>query len=118
MNQNIYIKFQEHFKLYVLLKDKIIFEAELDKLGVDFITDLDNQPLITGGIRYYLLDKDRPKVDQILKVNKIIASTETITNSDYRDGKKYFKIYFIVGAFVIALMLLIMLIEKVLKLIH
>ena len=36
MNKNGIIKFQDHFKLYVLFKDKIIFEDLLYKNDIKF----------------------------------------------------------------------------------
>ena len=105
MNQhNIDIKFQEHYKLYVLLKDKIIFESELEKNNIKYYIDLETQAIDDNSIRYFLLDKDRKAVDDILTANEMIASTETISNLDYRDGKKYYKVYLIIALIVILIL--------------
>jgi len=105
-NESIKIKFEEHFKLYVLLKDKIIFESELFKNGIDFYFE-ENQPNIMGGIRYFLRDIDRLKIDKILIENEIIASTETIPSNDYRDQQKAQKIYAITACIVVGIILLV-----------
>jgi len=88
------IKYQEHFKLLILFKDKIVFESELINHGIIFYTE-ENQPVISDGIRYFLLDKDRFEINEILNKSGIIASTETISMSDYRDIKKAYKLYLI-----------------------
>ena len=89
------IKFQEHFKLNILFKDKILFENLLIENNVPFYkNDLTNDSL------YFLLDKDKIKINDLLIKNEIIASTETISTYDYREQKKvqmlYFKILLIV----------------------
>lgn len=38
-DSNIYIKFENHFKLYLKSKDKIIFEHELRKSRIDYHFD-------------------------------------------------------------------------------
>ncbi len=102
---NLYIKYQNHTKLYVLLKDKIIFESELEKDNIPFYSDLDTQPFITSGIRYFILDSDRLKIDEILKMNDIIASTETILSYDYRDETKIQKIYWLVALIIVLVLI-------------
>ncbi len=106
------IKLEDHFKLYVLLKDKITFESELRNNGIPFYANLNEQPNINGGIRYFLLNSDRPKIDEIVIDNEIIANTETIPSSDYRDSKKVIKLYFYTVAIVIGVIFLITIIEK------
>lgn len=103
------IKYQEHFKLLVLFKDKIIFESELINRDISFYTE-ENQPLISGGIRYFLLDKDRFDINEILKNHAIIASTETINISDYRDVKKAYKLYLIFSILFIIIIVILSLI--------
>jgi len=105
-NESIKIKFEEHFKLYVLLKDKIIFESELLKNGIDFYIE-ENQPNISDGIRYFLRDNDRPEIDKVVIENGIIASTETIPSNDYRDQQKMQKIYVITACIVVGIILLV-----------
>lgn len=110
LNQNFSIKQQEHFKLYVLLKDKIIFENELEKNGIKFYQDSKEQPYIDKGIRYFLSDKDRRKIDRILIENGIVASTETIPGYDYNDQSKAIKTFLLVIAGLTILIVLISLI--------
>lgn len=59
---------------------------------ISFYSEINEQPDISGGIRYFILDTDRENVDKLLIENDIIASTETITNYDYREQKKLYKV--------------------------
>jgi hypothetical protein len=113
--ENPKILFENHYKIYVLFKDKIIFESQLENQNIEYYCDIENQPNFESGIRYFLNENDRFKVDEIFKENEIIAKTETINVSDYRDGKKVMSIYFKVGGIVIVIMILIMLVEEIVK---
>lgn len=93
INNNFDIKLKDSYKLYVLLKDKIVFENELKKNGIRFYFNLDEQPNIDSGIRYFLLISDLELIDQILSKKEIFASTETILISDYKISKKVMKLY-------------------------
>ena len=109
------ILFENNLKIYVLPKDKIIFESELEKQKIEYYCDIENQPIFESGIRYFIKNDDRIKIDKIFIENKIIANTETIQISDYRDEKKIQKVYLKVAVVVIGIMLLIMLIESLLN---
>ena len=113
--ENPKILFENHYKIYVLFKDKITFESQLEDQNVDYYCDLENQPNFENGIRYFIKEIDRIKVDEIFKVNQIIAQTETINVADYRDGKRIMSIYLKVVGIVVAIMIFILLIEKVMK---
>ena len=111
MPNNFDVKHKKHFKLYVQLKDKITFESELEKYNIHYYTNINEQPFIDGDIRYFLLDVDREKIDQILIKNEILASTETIPNNDYKDDYKIIKLsllillaLFVVGSLIILLL--------------
>ena len=95
MYQNVEIKYQEHFKLNILFKDKILFENLLIENNIPFYKND-----LTNDLLYFLLDKDRIAINNLLIQNGIIASTETIPTYDYREQKKvqmlYFKILLIV----------------------
>ena len=104
---NFDIKLKEHYKLYVLLKDKIIFESELYKNGIKYYADINEQTSIDGGIRYFLLDSDMQNVDRIITENGIVANTESHLISDFRDEKKIMKLYVTVAAAVIGIIILI-----------
>jgi len=93
MPNNFEVKLKDHYKLYVLLKDKIKLESELENNRIMYYSDVNEQPFIGGGIRYFFLDSDREKVDQILMEKDIIASTETIPSYDYREQKKISRFY-------------------------
>jgi hypothetical protein len=109
------ILFKAHLKIYVLPKDKIIFEFELGNHNIEYYCDIEIQPNFESGIRYLILDADRIKLDKIFTENGIIAHTETIPTADYRDGKKAMKLYLKVGGIVVGIMILIMIIESYLK---
>lgn len=108
MNKNGIIKFQDHFKLYVLFKDKIIFEDLLYKNDIKFYND--SNEVLNDSCRYFLLNKDRNKIDKLLIINEIIASTETIPSYDYRENGKVQKLFFLVALIVVVLMVIAMLI--------
>ena len=109
------ILFENNLKIYVLPKDKIIFESELEKQNIEYYCDIENQPMFESGIRYFIKNEDRIKIDKIFIENEIIANTETILTSDYRDEKKIQKVYLKVATVVIGIMFLIMLIERLLN---
>jgi hypothetical protein len=44
------IVFKNHFKIYVLLKDKIIFEKELEKQHIEYYCDIEKQPMFESVI--------------------------------------------------------------------
>ena len=112
MNSSIKIKFQNHFKLYISLKDKIIFDSELINNKINFHVDYENQPSTITDVRYFLLDSDRIKIDDLLKKNQIIASTETITLTDYPLEKKIRYLYFKIFAIVTLIMILIVIYDN------
>ena len=114
-NNNPEILFKDHFKIYVLLKDMILFENELKNHEIEYYTDLENQTMLDSEIRYFIQDADRIKLDKIFIENEIIAQIETVSTSDYRDGKKTMKLYLKVGVFVFGIMMLIIIVEKLLK---
>lgn len=107
---NFDIKLKAHYKLYVLLKDKIIFESELQKNGIKYYTDIIEQPSIDAGIRYFLLDSDMKNIDRIIIENGIVANTESHLISDFKDQKKTMKLYAVVAGVVIGIIILITLI--------
>lgn len=109
------ILFKNHFKIYVLLKDKIIFESELEKQNIEYFCDIENQPFFGNEIRYFIRDTDRMKLDKVFTENEIIARTETIPTSDYRDEKKVMKLYLTVGAIAAGIIILIAIIEGLMQ---
>ncbi|PHS67051.1 MAG: hypothetical protein COB12_05190 [Flavobacterium sp.] len=113
-NSSFKIKHKPHFKLYVLLKDSIVFETELIKKDIMFYSELNEQPDISGGIRYFLLDTDAKKIDCIVIENNIQASTETITVPDIEDKKKMLKKTVLLIGFLILIILILFAIENIL----
>lgn len=89
------VKYQNHFKLEVLFKDKLLFESELYENSIQYHLEKDNYT------RYFLLDKDRMQIDDIIKRNEIIVSTETIQMTDYSVTGKINKLYLYVSLLII-----------------
>ncbi|WP_395057013.1 hypothetical protein, partial [Flavobacterium sp.] len=82
-------------------------EIELIKNGIDFYVDLENQPSIFTDISYFSLDRDKIKMDSLLKETQIIAGTETIGLIDYSLEKKIRYLYFKFFIIVLLIMILI-----------
>lgn len=108
---NFNIKLKKHYKLYVLLKDKIVFESELKKNGIPYYTDSNEQPFIDGGIRYFLLDTDMQNVDRIIKSIGMVANTESYIITDFKDEKNIMNRYIFLIGIVIGFLILISLIQ-------
>lgn len=100
------VKFQDYFKLNILFKDYILFENLLLENSIDFYHNSNENSDISDGICFFLLDKDRIVIDRLLIENEIIASTETIMISDYREVKKVHKFHFLVYLVVVVLLIL------------
>lgn len=109
------ILFKNHLKIYILLKDKIIFEYELENKNIQFYCDIENQSSFEGGIRYYIQDIDRMKLDIILNENGIIAHTDINLISDYRDEKKVISLYLKIVLIVTLIIIFIIVIESLYK---
>ncbi|MGS2765138.1 hypothetical protein [Sinomicrobium sp. M5D2P9] len=109
---NFDIKVNNHYKLYVFRKDQILFESELQKNGIKYYTDINEQSFTDNGIRYFLLTSDRQHVDRVLKENGIVANTESLLIGDFRDRKKILKLFGIVTAIVTGIVFLIVLFGK------
>ena len=71
--------------------------------------------MFENGIRYFIQDVDKIKLDKIFTENEIIAHTETIQISDFRDEQKVQKLYLKVAGIVIGIIILVMIIEKLVK---
>lgn len=91
------VKYQNHFKLEVLFKDKLLFESELYENGIQYHLEKSTYT------RYFLLDKDRLQIDDIIKRTGITVSTETIQMTDYSDVQKINKLYLYIALAVIVL---------------
>ena len=75
--------------------------------NIDYYHNSNENSDISDGTYFFLLDKDRIIIDQLLIDNEIIASTETIMISDYRVEKKVQKFHFLVYLLVVGLLILI-----------
>ncbi|UGS21985.1 hypothetical protein [Flavobacterium cyclinae] len=103
------VKFQNHFKLNVLFKDYILFENLLLENNIDFYHNSNENSDISDGTLFFLLDKDRVIIDKLLIDNEIIASTETILMSDYREERKVQKLHLSVYLIIILILVIIIL---------
>lgn len=115
MKHNPEIIAKDYLKIYVLLKDKIIFESELVKQNIEYYCDIKNLPILGNSIPYFIKNIDKDKLDEMLIKNEIITETETIQVSDYRDGKKVIKMQLKVGGIVLIIMILIIIVENLSK---
>ncbi|MEL1243934.1 hypothetical protein AAEO56_06635 [Flavobacterium sp. DGU11] len=105
-SDTFYIKEGSHFKLWVSLKNKISFEAELMEQGIPYHID-DNQSTLGSDIRYFLPDDYREKIDAIIMDIGIPASTDTITMHDIADSRKVQKLYLVAVLAVVLLLVII-----------
>ena len=101
------IKLKDRYKLYVLLKDKAVFESELQKNGILFYTDTEEQSPIVGRTRFFLLDSDIEKIDRIIIENGITAHIESHLISDFRSEKKIMKISILIAITLIGIIILL-----------
>ena len=111
MPNNFYIKNQDHFKLYVRLKDKILFESLLLSNNIHFHVD-ENQAILGSDTRYFLLIADSSRVDALLRNSNIIASTDTIALTDHEEERKVRKLYYFVVLVVVILFYIAVMVLK------
>ncbi|MGB3345344.1 MAG: hypothetical protein WBA61_15655 [Aequorivita sp.] len=88
------LKREPHYKLYVRLRESIIFDAALNEAQIDCLRE---ENPINEYVRYYFKVADSTKVDQINKDLQLSLSTETIPSLDYEITKKEWIIYILVG---------------------
>jgi hypothetical protein len=93
---------KDHFKLYILFKDTIVFENELQKRELDYLCD-PMETMANNLKRYYVLEKDKGIINSIIIKHGIVASTETINMTDYSDAKQANKLFLVVGVIAILL---------------
>ncbi len=102
-SDTFYIKEGEHFKLWVSLKNKIAFEAELVEQGIPYHID-DNQSTLGSDIRYFMADEYKEQIDNVIKHTGIIASTDTIPATDIEVSRHVNRMYLTVAGIVILLL--------------
>ncbi|HSD13411.1 MAG TPA: hypothetical protein VLB74_02045 [Flavobacterium sp.] len=107
MPKTIRVKLGKHFKVAVQYKDVVSFENELNNKGLDFYLNSKEEPSQCSLVSYYLSEKDRPAVDDLLVENQIVANYETFQFADLSDQKNFMGLYFkVVGVFIVLLVLL------------
>ncbi|WP_336127445.1 hypothetical protein [Mesoflavibacter sp. CH_XMU1422-2] len=100
---NIDIRFKDHYKLMISLKDKLFFESELYKNEIKY--HVENE-YFGDKIRFFFLDSDHKKVDNIIVKNEIVATVESNLVSDFNDQSKKVKLYLIIAFVFIAIIIL------------
>ena len=105
-DNKIYIKFNNHFKLYVLLKYKSTFESALIENNIDFYYDI-NEQAFGDSIRYFLLSKDKKDIDSIITEKGIIANLEQNLVDDFEQAGSEFK--FKAKAYILAVIAILLL---------
>ena len=103
---NFDIKLKEHFKLYISLKDKICFESELFHNNIEHYFDFDEQSSNGECLRYYFLESDSKRIDEILIKNGIITFTESNIIGDFQENSKVMKSVAIVAFVLIGILIL------------
>jgi|JI61114DRNA_FD_contig_31_2824709_length_414_multi_2_in_0_out_0_1 hypothetical protein len=107
MANTINVKYQSHFKLYILFKDNILFENELIKKNIDYFLDK-NQTGSLENFRYFLLDKNRAEIDVLLKKMQIIGSIESLNIIDFKQAKKVYSLYLYAAIISLIIILIVM----------
>ena len=89
------------------MKDKIVFENELLNNGIKYYTEINEQPLTESGFRYFLLNEDRKKIDDIIKKNGISTSLESSLIIDFEDNNKLMRAYLLVAVTIVGILLVL-----------
>lgn len=100
---NFDIRFEDHYKLMISLKDKVLFQSELDKSEIKYHVESE---YFVDKIRFFFLDSDHNKVDNIIIKNEIVATVESNLVSDFNDQRKKVKLYLIIAFVFIAIIIL------------
>ena len=80
---------KSYTKLYIQLDDKFIFEKALVDLRIKFYSNTDEQPDLYGGIRYFLLDDDMPRINEIITELGINANLETSSQHNFESYRSF-----------------------------
>ena len=77
---------KDEFKFYVLQEQVFL----LEKLMIENHIEFHNEQEITqtSSLKYYINNKDRPKLDQLVKKNNIILKTDNIPFIEHRLPEK------------------------------
>lgn len=107
MPKTIRVKLGKHFKVAVQYKDVVSFENELNNRGLDFYLNSKDEPSQCSLVSYYLSEKDRSAVDDLLQENDIVANYETLQFAGLSDQKNFMGLYVkLVGVFIVLLVVL------------
>ena len=98
--------------MYVLLENSISFETKLNENDIDYFVDYEEHTrLHQEGERFFILEKDRAIVDQIIISSDLSAGTETINSFISRNAKGQFLYLKFALAITLLTILLILLIR-------
>lgn len=115
MPKTIRVKLGKHFKVAVQYKDVVSFENELNNKGLDFYLNCKDESSQCSLVSYYLSEKDRSAVDDLLQENNIIANYETLQFADLSDQKNFMGLYFKLVGVIIVLLVVLKVMEAVVK---
>ncbi|ESU22347.1 hypothetical protein FEDK69T_23310 [Flavobacterium enshiense DK69] len=107
MPKTIRVKLGKHFKVAVQYKDVVSFENELNNKGLDFYLNCKDESSQCSLVSYYLFEKDRSAVDDLLQENEIVANYETLQFANLSEQKNFMGLYIkLVGVFIVLLVML------------
>jgi hypothetical protein len=110
---NFYIRFSPHYKLYVQQRDQLVFEEILQENNIDFYSNIKEQAFLDTGIRYFLREADRSKIDALLIKHQLIAQIESHNMPDFTSHKKIMKVYLLVALIVVLLLLVVIVFDVI-----
>lgn len=101
------VKFRDHFKVDVHVKDTPVFENELIEKGLDFYVDYNRESSSDSSVQYFILHKDKAAIENFLRENKISMNSETIQYVAFGEERKFISLYLkLVGLFIVLMLLL------------
>lgn len=101
------VKFRDHFKVDVHVKDTPVFENELLEKGLDFYVDYNREPSLGSSVQYFILHKDKTVIENFLKENEISLNSETIQYVEFVEERKFINLYLkLIGVFIVLMLLL------------
>lgn len=107
MQKNLSIKFRNHFKIDVRFENISALENELNEKGIDFYADYNGESSSESLVQYYLLNKDRITVEEILLKNEIVLASQAIQYSEFSEERKFMSLYLkLIGVFIVLMLLL------------
>ncbi|MCB0744869.1 MAG: hypothetical protein KDC67_13255 [Ignavibacteriae bacterium] len=89
------------------MKDMILLDSELQNSNIRFYNEIVEQPQNSDTFRYYFLNSDNERVNNILVKNEIIAFSESNIIGDFKDNRKTLKLVLLITVILIATLVLV-----------